>query len=180
MSTLCVATAADKKGSPASSAPADTGICSPSGASKVPGLVHLPLKVLTPQEWAWWKLILSTINGKLFFFDGWGSLLTAADGSDLPKETPIPDLPVEEPDFATLFGKNAPPAPTNGAGVRTTLGGADIDVTDKLTMTWVRDYRASSLTASDGTIDELCYSGQAGYSDRPRSSTQDYPVVSGA
>lgn len=64
-------------------------------------------------------------------------LWTAADNSDLPKETPIPDLPVEEPDFTTLFGKNAPPAPTNGAGVRTTIGGSDVEVTDKLTMTWV-------------------------------------------
>lgn len=70
----------------------------------------------------------------------------------VPDERPIPDLPIERPDFKLLFGSDTGPAtpavyPSNGdeaekasAGNvkrRTDSGGEDIDITDKLTMTWV-------------------------------------------
>ncbi|KAL1407486.1 hypothetical protein Q8F55_006919 [Vanrija albida] len=85
-------------------------------------------------EWAWWKLILSTINGKIFWFDG-----------DLPAERPIKDLPVEKPDFKLLYGDNAgvsTPVRLDDDDKTTSRrrifpGGADIDVTDKLTLTWM-------------------------------------------
>lgn len=124
----------------------------------------------------------SVSNGKLFFFDG-----------DLPETRPIPDLPIERPNFALLFkdpGARVPMGPTSrqhtrdnvsalnttatgtlktarenhtlphaddgfdsgeavksayatghegtSTGLQRTLrGGADVDVTDKLTMTWL-------------------------------------------
>jgi hypothetical protein len=60
-------------------------------------------------------------------------------------------LPIERPDFELLFGVDkAPGKPaqtmqeaekalpeTNKVVRRTTRGGEDIDITDKLTMTWV-------------------------------------------
>lgn len=155
-----VATVVDETALPALSVLADTGTCSPSGASKVPGLVHQPLEVTDAAGMGLVETNLVYVKRKTLLLRWvWYAFHCSANGSDLPKETPIPDLPVEEPDFTTLFGKNAPPAPTNGAGVRTTIGGADVDVTDKLTMTWVCICSVSSLTPPDGTVDELCYSG---------------------
>lgn len=65
----------------------------------------------------------------------------------VPDERPIPDLPIERPDFQLLYGKQGgeeakqaaiPSADGAMIGQRRTMeGGADVDVTDKLTMTWV-------------------------------------------
>jgi N-acyl-phosphatidylethanolamine-hydrolysing phospholipase D len=100
--------------------------------------------------------------------------------SGVPPERPIPDLPIERPNFSLLFGpgvsgtsgsstpmassqaaaekgaqnsqstqiqQGTQPAPIGPegvlhprgekTGVRTQIGGEDVDVTDKLTMTWV-------------------------------------------
>jgi N-acyl-phosphatidylethanolamine-hydrolysing phospholipase D len=82
------------------------------------------------------------------------------DLSGVPEERPIPDLPIQRPDFRLLFGSDPGPSSsstidaaekgsiisakgkekaTEGESVvrRTQVGGADVDVTDKLTMTWV-------------------------------------------
>jgi hypothetical protein len=69
----------------------------------------------------------------------------------VPDERPIKDLPIERPDFALLYGperaaemsKTIEPMHEGGSSIarkRTTRGGEDIDVTDKLTMTWVSSY----------------------------------------
>ncbi|GFZ47199.1 hypothetical protein JCM24511_04942 [Saitozyma sp. JCM 24511] len=110
-------------------------------------------------EWALWKMIFSTCTLKIFHNGG------------VPPERPIPDLPIERPNFSLLFGPGVPgasgtstpttssqaaaekgiqsrqPAPHGPEGVlhpkgetaavRTQVGGEDVDVTDKLTMTWV-------------------------------------------
>ena len=68
--------------------------------------------------------------------------------SGVPDERPIKDLPIERPNFALLYGperaaemsKTIEPMHEGGSSIarkRTTRGGEDIDVTDKLTMTWV-------------------------------------------
>jgi hypothetical protein len=72
-------------------------------------------------------------------------------GRGVPDERPIKDLPIERPNFALLYGpdraaemsKTIEPMHEGGsskARKRTTRGGEDIDVTDKLTMTWVSSY----------------------------------------
>jgi len=77
-------------------------------------------------------------------------------GRGVPDERPIKDLPIERPDFALLYGperaaemsKTIEPMHEGGSSIarkRTTRGGEDIDVTDKLTMTWVS--RHSLLSA---------------------------------
>jgi hypothetical protein len=86
----------------------------------------------------------------------------------VPSERPIPDLPIERPNFSLLFRSSSagaitpastaqelaekgqagevkimagpatvlhPPGPGRR---RTEIGGEDVDVTDKLTLTWVR------------------------------------------
>ena len=69
-------------------------------------------------------------------------------GRGVPDERPIKDLPIERPDFALLYGperaaemsKTIEPMHEGGSSIarkRTTRGGEDIEVTDKLTMTWV-------------------------------------------
>jgi hypothetical protein len=69
----------------------------------------------------------------------------------VPDERPIKDLPIERPDFALLYGperaaemsKTIEPMHEGGSSIarkRTTRGGEDIEVTDKLTMTWVGSY----------------------------------------
>ena len=67
----------------------------------------------------------------------------------VPDERPIADLPIERPNFKLLFGHDPNPgyvpqsmgdAEKVGEGLarkRTLRGGEDIDITDKLTMTWV-------------------------------------------
>lgn len=66
----------------------------------------------------------------------------------VPDERPIKDLPIERPNFALLYGpdraaemsKTIEPMHVGGSSIarkRTTRGGEDIEVTDKLTMTWV-------------------------------------------
>lgn len=60
---------------------------------------------------------------------------------------------------------------------RTTRGGADIDLTDKLTITWVSIVRCAKLTP-DGPVYVLRYSRQARYSDRPRSPGPYHPLDS--
>jgi hypothetical protein len=82
----------------------------------------------------------------------------------VPDERPIPDLPIERPNFQLLFGTDPGPSSSTydaaekgdiSASVnsslkgkekasdnvvrRTQVGGGDVDVTDKLTMTWVSD-----------------------------------------
>lgn len=136
-----------------------------------------------------------------------------ADCSDLPDERPIPDLPIERPDFALLFGKNADVgSPTakeiiglaNGSanghangqanGIinghangharrieqRTQRGGADIDITDKFTMTWVGSDSplAVAANASAWPIDFLRYSRQARHFDGSRTPRPHYPFSS--
>ncbi|KAK4689377.1 N-acyl-phosphatidylethanolamine-hydrolyzing phospholipase D, partial [Tremellales sp. Uapishka_1] len=80
-------------------------------------------------EWAFWKLIVSTITLKIFYDGG------------VPPERPIPDLPSERPDFSLLYGKSKSSdsykTPTSGPVRRTTIGGEDVEVTDKLTLTWM-------------------------------------------
>ncbi|BEI85106.1 hypothetical protein CcaverHIS002_0505070 [Cutaneotrichosporon cavernicola] len=154
-------------------------------------------------EWAWWKVILSTINGKIFSFDG-----------DLPEERPIPDLPVETPNFALLYGKEASvhmPVSTDDKGTenghpqvngyanghvqanvhanghanghtnghangeavppaqamrhRTHRGGADIDITDKFTITWM------GQSTSYVTLDKLAILTDPALQDRTIPST---------
>lgn len=73
----------------------------------------------------------------------------------VPDERPIADLPIQRPDFKLLFGSDPNPGyvPTSmgdaekgGEGLtrkRTNRGGEDIEITDKLTMTWVCDISAS-------------------------------------
>lgn len=79
----------------------------------------------------------------------------------VPDERPIPDLPIQRPDFKLLFGTDSPARAsvtfeaaekgegslsgkgkekdTSSEGIirRTQVGGEDVDVTEKLTMTWV-------------------------------------------
>lgn len=67
----------------------------------------------------------------------------------VPDERPIADLPIERPNFTLLYGSDDPnatlpmtmdppeKAETGISRKRTTRGGEDIDITDKLTMTWV-------------------------------------------
>jgi hypothetical protein len=176
--------------------------------------------------------VLSTLNGKLFFFDG-----------ELPPERPIPDLPIQRPDFKLLFGDNAnvitPTVPlaetlkgfvppqehsccdahehgakvkvnghanghangsvngtanghANGTATRSTIaplhepatvqrtlrGGNDIDITDKLTMTWVSYNPKDGANCTARTVDRLRHARQAGDPHRPGSAGPHAPVCS--
>ncbi|ORY33016.1 beta-lactamase superfamily domain-domain-containing protein [Naematelia encephala] len=64
-------------------------------------------------EWAVWKIVLSTMSLKLFYNGG------------VPTERPIPDLPIERPDFELLFGAK------QGAQKE------QVNVTDRMTITWL-------------------------------------------
>jgi len=60
--------------------------------------------------------------------------------SGVPADRPIPDLPSERPDFDLLFGNSSgrsTPASRAEKG-QLSARGEDVEVTDKLTMTWVR------------------------------------------
>ncbi|KAK1922686.1 beta-lactamase superfamily domain-containing protein [Papiliotrema laurentii] len=46
-------------------------------------------------EWALWKIIISTVTLKLFYDGG------------VPAERPIPDLPIDRPDFDLLYGESS-------------------------------------------------------------------------
>lgn len=85
------------------------------------------------------------------------SLLTSTTNElifrGVPDERPIPDLPIERPNFRLLFGEDSGPSSpigyaeqgslkgkekaVDGVQRRTEVGGEDVEVTDKLTMTWV-------------------------------------------
>jgi hypothetical protein len=90
----------------------------------------------------------------------------------VPDERPISDLPIERPDFKLLYGVDETPgklahtmeeaevAAPRSITKRTTRGGEDIDVTDKLTMTWVsalRCERVGYTEQSAGPIDIIRY-----------------------
>lgn len=78
----------------------------------------------------------------------------------MPDERPIADLPIERPDFKLIYGNDPTPGyvPTSmaeaekvGEGIsrkRTHRGGEDIDITDKLTMTWVSLTSANACAGS--------------------------------
>lgn len=68
-----------------------------------------------------------------------------AYGRGVPPERPIPDLPMEEPNFDLLFG---PPKSANPLQAKNTAGplkgsydkvdlSDEVQVTDKMTITWV-------------------------------------------
>jgi len=78
----------------------------------------------------------------------------------VPAERPIPDLPIERPNFALLFGPSSNAAASLTSAMKSKLGGktsaqppepihptspsergADVQVTDKMTMTWVSAFR---------------------------------------
>ncbi|WVQ71254.1 hypothetical protein IAR50_000779 [Cryptococcus sp. DSM 104548] len=78
-------------------------------------------------EWAVWKGFLSVITLKLFYDGG------------VPPDRPIPDLPVERPDFDLLYPtdtaskpKRQPPTSREPGS-----GGSDVAITDKFTSTWL-------------------------------------------
>ncbi|KAK8865860.1 hypothetical protein IAR55_001008 [Kwoniella newhampshirensis] len=84
-------------------------------------------------EWAFWKIVVSTLTLKLFYDGG------------VPPDRPIPDLPIERPDFQLLF-PSADPSPSSTSPDKPPAdvtrrpagtGGANVEVTDKLTMTWL-------------------------------------------
>lgn len=91
-------------------------------------------------EWALWKIVLSTLTLKMFYNGG------------VPPERPIPDLPIERPDFSLLFPSSGPQT-AESSGLSTPLSSAekgkaretpsqarrqdDVEVTDKLTLTWL-------------------------------------------
>ncbi|EIW65767.1 hypothetical protein TREMEDRAFT_46031 [Tremella mesenterica DSM 1558] len=94
-------------------------------------------------EWAFWKVVLSTLTLKLFYNGG------------VPLERPINDLPIEKPNFELLFG----PSASKQSG-RTREGGEDVDVTDKLTLTWL------GQSTSYVTLDNLTILTDPALSDR--------------
>lgn len=73
----------------------------------------------------------------------------------VPAERPIPDLPIERPDFSLLFGPSSSAASSLTSAIKSRLGGTppassepvekplvvgrgeDVRVTDKMTLTWV-------------------------------------------
>lgn len=52
----------------------------------------------------------------------------------VPPDRPIPDLPVERPDFDLLYPCSSSETPTTR---ESGSGGSDIEITDKYTCTWV-------------------------------------------
>lgn len=82
-------------------------------------------------EWFVWKAVLSIVTLKLFYDGG------------VPRDRVFTDLPMERPDFKLLFGdKGVPPVDeaeerARKAEMQKKGRGADVEVTDKLTMTWV-------------------------------------------
>ncbi|RSH95091.1 hypothetical protein EHS25_000177 [Saitozyma podzolica] len=114
-------------------------------------------------EWALWKMVISTVTLKIFHYGG------------VPPERPIPDLPIERPNFSLLFGpgvsgasgtstpisaSQAAAEKGDNAVVRTQVGGEDVDVTDKLTMTWL------GQSTSYVTLDSLAILTDPALSDR--------------
>ncbi|WWD17956.1 hypothetical protein CI109_102401 [Kwoniella shandongensis] len=82
-------------------------------------------------EWAFWKIVVSTLTLKLFYNGG------------VPPDRPIPDLPLERPDFQLLFPSSSS-APSSSEKTPSEViprpagtGGENVEVTDKLTMTWL-------------------------------------------
>ncbi|OWZ79666.1 hypothetical protein C366_01722 [Cryptococcus neoformans Tu401-1] len=73
-------------------------------------------------EWALWKGVISTLTLKLFYNGG------------VPPDRPIPDLPVERPDFDLLYPCSSSETPTTR---ESGSGGSDIEITDKYTCTWL-------------------------------------------
>ncbi|WWC66451.1 uncharacterized protein I206_100353 [Kwoniella pini CBS 10737] len=103
-------------------------------------------------EWALWKIIISTITLKLFYNGG------------VPPERPIPDLPLERPDFSLLFPSTSIKTPSTSPSPTTTRepgsGGSDVPVTDKLTLTWL------GQSTSYVTLDNLTILTDPALSDR--------------
>ncbi|OCF42487.1 hypothetical protein I317_03732 [Kwoniella heveanensis CBS 569] len=109
-------------------------------------------------EWALWKIVLSTITLKLFYNGG------------VPPERPIPDLPIEEPDFDLLY-PSSPSAPATESNGKSPIsspdsprepfsGGANVEATDKLTMTWL------GQSTSYVTLDNLAILTDPALNDR--------------
>ncbi|WVO17827.1 hypothetical protein L204_105525 [Cryptococcus depauperatus] len=75
-------------------------------------------------EWALWKGIISMLTLKVFYNGG------------IPADRPIPDLPIERPDFNLLY----PTSEESQAGSTNReddSGGSNVDITDKFTFTWL-------------------------------------------
>ncbi|ORX39258.1 beta-lactamase superfamily domain-domain-containing protein [Kockovaella imperatae] len=104
-------------------------------------------------EWAFWKVILSTVTLKLFYNGG------------VPDERPIPDLPIERPDFAHLFGVSSgrsTPLSREEKGLGMTK--SKVDLTDDLTITWL------GQSTSYVTMDNLGILTDPALSDQPLNS----------
>jgi len=103
-------------------------------------------------EWAFWKIVVSTITLKLFYNGG------------VPTERPIPDLPMERPDFQLLFGSSSststPQSKAEDGQNVSSVDPEDIDVTDRLTMTWL------GQSTSYVTLDNLAILTDPALSDR--------------
>ncbi|KAL7419414.1 hypothetical protein Q5752_006252 [Cryptotrichosporon argae] len=84
----------------------------------------------------------------------------------VPNERPIPDLPIERPNFDLLFPGARPRDPLNGAAAapRETTGGEDVPLTDKLTMTWL------GQSTSYVTLDRLAILTDPALSERTLDS----------
>ncbi|CAD6572998.1 MAG: hypothetical protein TREMPRED_000708 [Tremellales sp. Tagirdzhanova-0007] len=78
-------------------------------------------------EWAFWKIIVSTLTLKLFYNGG------------VPLDRPIADLPLEPPDLQLLFGTPSGRTTSTSRAEKSQISGTgeDVDVTDKLTLTWL-------------------------------------------
>ncbi|WWD09313.1 hypothetical protein V865_007436 [Kwoniella europaea PYCC6329] len=102
-------------------------------------------------EWALWKIIISTITLKLFYNGG------------VPPERPIPDLPLERPDFSLLYPSSSSSAEKQSSSSTNRnpgSGGSNVDVTDKLTLTWL------GQSTSYVTLDNLTILTDPALSDR--------------
>ncbi|WVQ85457.1 hypothetical protein IAT38_007622 [Cryptococcus sp. DSM 104549] len=76
-------------------------------------------------EWALWKGIISTFTLRLFYNGG------------VPPDRPIPDLPVERPNFDLIYPSDKASSSSAPTSREPGSGGADVEVTDKLTCTWL-------------------------------------------